>query len=125
MDPGTGPEAFELARRRRFFQIIAGPHRAQTGILRKPPVELAQERKAVLRIIFPAVFPVENDGNHVRAAGGFFIELQTVLNLVKPADEIGGGSGRLPSRIGEADGVGEFMIAKENMEGASFLDKLV
>ena len=73
------------------------------------PVEFAQEGTAVVVIVFPGVFAVEDDGHQGVAAGG----QNAGAVLADAVQEIVGGMRRLHLGIDEADQVAHEMVAED------------
>ena len=85
-------------------------HRAQRRVSLQPAVERAQERPSLAFVVLPGVLAVEHDED-----GGLFPAAVAAIALAgggDAVDEVVGRRLRIPGRIGEADEVGQQVIAE-------------
>ena len=81
----------------------------QSGCVCNGAIQLAQKRIAVIGIVFPRIFSIENN-RHYPASG------RMLPDILQAADEIGDSAFGLPLGVGEADQVGEGVVTEKESD---------
>ncbi len=111
-EPRPREQVFDHALFGELLQIRRGSDGFNPLGLGEQAVHLAEEVDGVVVVIFPGVFPVQNDADHVRAFSALF--LQPRADVLQAAHQILGPRLAAHPRVVEAKLIGDHSIAEEH-----------
>ncbi len=111
VNPGAGVKSVQPGRSRMAFEIIRVCDRFYVFIVGYASQKLPKEIFAVVGVIFPAIFSVENHVYQRRIAAA-----TVFLYTVEPLHKIRSRRGRRPSRIDKTYGVRQSVVPEKHID---------
>ena len=111
VDPGSRVQAFKLFAAVQGIDVFRYGNGLKAVFVRKPLIQVKEKISAVVLVMFPCIFAVEDDRHHMRRVGW-----KRVPDVQQSLDEIISSFPRLPLGIDKADKVRERMVPKDHRD---------